>query len=283
MRYVNPDHLFSGVVLVIAPHMDDEVLACGGTLASLSRKDLVFPVYATNGTRSPVQLRIRGDQQNLDLEDIRMEEARRAMSVLGIPDQNLHFLAFPDGELKQYMAGLRQSIGELIISLQPDQILVPFRYDRHPDHLALYQATIQAIRQSGVQVEVYEYFVYNRYRMLPGGDIRKFISPELLLSVDIREWSVVKKNALGCYASQTTRYYNWQERPILPSERVEQVSQQPEIFLRYDPEWEGASIFGKRKSWIRLTHFIEPQLKRWKELGLTWLHAGMMTNDRQPG
>ena len=44
---------FAGTVLVVAPHMDDEALACGGLLAQLPDPTRIHVVYATDGTQSP--------------------------------------------------------------------------------------------------------------------------------------------------------------------------------------------------------------------------------------
>lgn len=268
---MNPAQLFSGVILVAVPHMDDEVLACGGSLAGLPHKNDVHVIYATNGTRSPVPA---AGGPSAELEAIRTQEAREAMSVLGISEQNIHFLGLPDGDLKWQVDKLTQILVGLIRAIQPDQILVPFRYDRHPDHLALHQATVRAAGLERSQADLYEYFVYNRYRLLPGGDIRKCIRHQLRLSVDIQAWSDQKQEALLRYRSQTELFYGWQTRPILPRKRVEEVSCQPEIFLKFDPGFPDASIFGKGKIWIRLVLSIEPWLKNGKERLLALPCAG---------
>src|SRR5918993_3613102 len=51
-RHADPAQLFPGTILVVAPHMDDEVLACGGTIARLPSPARVHLVYATDGARS---------------------------------------------------------------------------------------------------------------------------------------------------------------------------------------------------------------------------------------
>jgi len=278
MMALNPVQLFSGVVLVAAPHMDDEVLACGGSLAGLPDKDKVYVVYATDGKLSPVR---RAGAPSPELVAIREREAREALSVLGIPERNIRFLGLPDSHLRQHMEGLAQALAGLIGAVQPDQILLPFRFDRHPDHLALNQAAIQAAAQERSQAKMYEYFVYYRYRLLPGGDLRKFILPDLTIIIDTRAWSELKREALLRYRSQTTLFYPWQSRPILPPQRIDEVSRQPEIFLESNPGFPGASVFGKGRAWIRLVHAIEPQFKNGKERLFALLKAGRTSNDGQ--
>ena len=47
------EDLLRGVVLIAVPHMDDAVLACGGTIAQLPDPERIHLVYATDGIRSP--------------------------------------------------------------------------------------------------------------------------------------------------------------------------------------------------------------------------------------
>src|SRR6266498_2234255 len=99
MHFVDPIDAFPGVVVIAAPHMDDEVLACGGTIARLPQKKQIHCVYATDGSKSPVPPCSWLGSAAPDLSSIRMQEARMSGSVLGIPQENLHFLQFPDGKL----------------------------------------------------------------------------------------------------------------------------------------------------------------------------------------
>jgi LmbE family N-acetylglucosaminyl deacetylase len=169
-----------------------------------------------------------------------------------------------------------------IVETKPDRIIIPFRYDRHPDHLALNRATLKAVQILPCDAQVYEYFVYSRFRLLSGGDIRRFIRPELLLSVDIRPFSSRKKEALLRYRSQTTCLYGWQRRPVLPEERVEEVSNSPEVFLPYDPGYPGPSVFAGAAHWIRVVHRVEPWLKNTKERMLMLFRQGKTADGRRP-
>lgn len=264
MVTTNPQNIFPGKLLILAPHMDDEVLACGGTIAQLPQKKHIQVVYATDGALSPVAPGGRAGLPPEDLPDIRISEARAALERLGIPAENLHFWGFPDARLQDYAAPLRRRLGDLIAELQPEQLLVPFRYDRHPDHLALHRAAL-AVAEGLELPEIVEYFVYYRWQLLPGKDLRRFIPPEKLWWIDISAQAELKQRALQCYRSQTTCFYPWQSRAILPPARVEEVSRAPEVFLRYDPQQPGAAVFSRARSWIRLVHRLEPRLKVWKD------------------
>jgi GlcNAc-PI de-N-acetylase len=54
--FADPINEFEGIVVITVPHMDDEVLACGGTIGSLADKDCIHLIYATDGLKSPVPM-----------------------------------------------------------------------------------------------------------------------------------------------------------------------------------------------------------------------------------
>jgi len=278
MIFINPVETFDGVILIAAPHMDDEVLACGGTILSLPQKEKIHIVYATDGTQSPVPLVPWLESPSVNLAKIRADEAREAASILGIPPDNIHYLALPDGKLKQHKNKLRLLLAELIKNLEPDYIFAPFRYDRHQDHLVLNKALLKTDSGINNRPEIIEYFVYYRYRLLPKRDIRDYIDPKHIFGVDISDHADEKVRALQRYKSQTTTIFQWQDRPILPEERVRDVSNSPELFIRHTPSYPGGSIFKTSGAWVRIVHAVEPYLKYKKEQILALLRLGRIQN-----
>ncbi len=281
MRLVDPSRIFNGIVLVVAPHMDDEVLACGGTLARLPDKAGVHFVYGSDGSQSPVSSFRRLGRDPDGLSQIRVEEAKAALEVLGVPAGNLHFLHFPDGQLNGHIDELVQLLAAIIDNLKPDHVVIPFRYDHHPDHLAVNHATLRALTLGNVRPEILEYFVYYRWRLLPGGDIRRFVRPELLVGVDIGPGSNLKRKALDCYRSQTTTYYDWQDRPILSRELLDEVCRGPELFVRFGASAFNTSVLRGGSVLVRAIQFIEPRLKRRKDQFLRSLRTGFERNGRE--
>ncbi len=276
----DPASVFEGTVLIAAPHMDDEVLACGGTLAMLPQKENLHVVYATDGMKSPAPIFPWRDSITKDLGRRRMNESKAALGVLGIPESNAHFLGLPEANLQNHLPSLQAQMVELIERIKPDHILLPFRYDRHPDHLALYNV-ISIAQQQGVcdQASLFEYFVYYRWRLLPGRDVRRFIKPQYLLKVDTKPESIRKRKALDCFETQTTIYYSWQTRPILTSILLDRVSHTPELFLRHDPAVSGDSVFSRAVIWIRIVHRLEPFLQKSKYLLGAYLKRGLKLNE----
>jgi LmbE family N-acetylglucosaminyl deacetylase len=258
---------FQAPLLIIAPHMDDEALACGGVIAMLPCKERIHVVLATDGTKSPSPIIPWRDSVTPDLGEVRMGESRAALKVLGVPEQNVHFLRLPEARLGKHLPRLATMLTALVERIQPATILMPFRYDRHPDHLAVNHVVTAAQQQGKLpEANLFEYFVYYRWRLLPGRDLRRYIEPQYLLEIDIQDVSARKRMALDCFKTQTTIFYSWQTRPILTSDLLDEVSRNPELFLRYDPAVRGAAVFTKAAIWIRFTHRLEPFLKKWRYL-----------------
>ena len=265
---------FRGSGLILVPHMDDEALGCGATIALLPDKTNWYVVYATDGMGSPQPVLPWRDKISPDLGQIRQDEARAALAVLGIPASNIYFLNLPDGRLRQHQAALDKAIADLIIQHQPEHLLVPFRYDRHPDHLALNRSATRLVETGQYEGWLTEYFVYHYWRMLPTGDVRDYIRPELLAEVDGTAVAYQKRAALDCFKSQTTRFYPWQSRPNLTPELLDEVSQSPEVFLRYDEKLAGTAVFSHNVPWIRIAHRLEPWLKKRKDRLVAWVRRG---------
>jgi LmbE family N-acetylglucosaminyl deacetylase len=265
MNYQDAATLFQGVILVIAPHMDDEMLACGATMAALPSKQSIHVIYATDGARSPVPNLPWSTRANPALVSLRMEEAKHALDSLGIPPGNAVFLGLPDGTLKTCEKELAELLATHIMRVQPEHVFAPFRLDRHPDHVAVHRATLGAMRVSRSQAIFNEYFVYFRWRLLPGGDIRKLIRDDRRICIPVTAQATTKRKALACYASQTTKYFEWQSRPILAPGNIEEVCSTLECFLQTAPGAHSSQIFTRWSLWIHCAHELEPRLKQIKE------------------
>lgn len=114
-------------VLVFAPHADDEVFGCGGTLALLASSGCtVQVVVVTDGGRGDPENRFGGDVVSL-----RRDEAVRALDHLGIHD--VRFLSEPDAQL-EVTAALTDKIAAAYHAFQPDWIFLPAISDYHRDH-----------------------------------------------------------------------------------------------------------------------------------------------------
>ena len=103
---------------------------------------------------------------------------------------------------------------EKLAGLGAMDVLVPFRYDWHKDHLAVHRAAAAALRSGSIGGRPIEHFVYTQRRLLPAGDVRAYLQPSRVIRVAADGVSGVKLRALECFTSQTTVYFDWQRRPI---------------------------------------------------------------------
>jgi LmbE family N-acetylglucosaminyl deacetylase len=265
------ERILAGRLLVLAPHMDDETLACGGTILLHADKAAVHCLFATDGAASPAPILPWLGETDAGLVAQRRDEARAAAARLGLPDDNLHFLDLPDGKLAARRGELESALATAITGLAPDFVFAPFRYDVHPDHVALNRAARAVLRGLDASPVLLEYFVYHRLRGIPGGDVRGTLRPEALLAVDTTAVGGAKRAALDCYASQATVRYDWQERPILTEDSLRQRCAEPEYFLPADPAASLDEGFAAHARRVRLATLAMRVGKRRKDQAVAFL------------
>ena len=271
MRAIEALPELAGPVLVIAPHMDDESLGCGLLLAGHPRKECLHLLFVTDGSHSPEPGTGADEAVRRELARTREQEAREAMAVLGVPAANAVFLGFEDGTLANRKPQLQAALVEQIRRVDARAVLVPFRYDRHPDHLAISHAVADAHRTGAVAASVIEYFVYSQWRLLPGGDVRAYLpAADLRLRRPTSETSALRRRALECHRSQVSCFYDWQTRPILSRELVERVCAEPEVYLMHDARRPGRHALARSRTWVPVAHGLEPWLKRCKDRLAGW-------------
>jgi LmbE family N-acetylglucosaminyl deacetylase len=247
-------------VLVAAPHMDDEVLGCGGALARLPDRTLVHVLYAGDGCASPRVPR-PAPPEDPGLGAVRAAESRAAMAVLGVPDGNLTFLGLPDWTLSRHHADMVRAVEQRLAATGASTLLAPFRLDRHPDHEALSRACRDCAPVRDGRAALLEYFVYYRWRLLPGGDMRRHLRPEWLVRVDLDAVANTKRRALACFRTQVTVAHPWQDRPVLSAEIVDESCRAPELFLKAPRDIRDRGLFTLPYPLIRLVHGLEPWIK----------------------
>ena len=175
-------------LLAIAAHPDDVELTCAGTLIKMARQGYTTGIVdLTNG-----EMGTRGDAET------RRKESQEAARVMGTAVRLRAEL--PDGHLHN-TDETRRVVVELIRTLRPRTVILPFPVGRHPDHrvtselgrdacflanLAKYDAPREPHR-----VEKILYAL--AYREDP-------VKPSFV--VDISEEFETKLRAIHCYASQ---------------------------------------------------------------------------------
>lgn len=123
------DNLFGGRILVVAPHYDDEIIGCGGTLLRfrMQIERLVFFHF----THAP---------QN------RLEEFREICEIIN-PDK-CYALDCEDGFCGE---SRRMAVLALINAIQveqPDIVLAPHSNEAHSDHQDAFCITLNALQKA---------------------------------------------------------------------------------------------------------------------------------------
>lgn len=180
-------------VLVVAPHPDDEVLGCGGLIQQALRAGARVDVaLVTNGDASELSLIFAerdlplGPDAYVKLGRQRQKESLAAVGLLGVPENHVHFLGYPNNGLLalwrpehwRYMNMYRSPYtkvsfspyercftaqapycGQQLLSdllalmyhLRPTIILAPHPQDVHPDHWVTYCFTRFALATAAVR------------------------------------------------------------------------------------------------------------------------------------
>jgi LmbE family N-acetylglucosaminyl deacetylase len=153
------DILGDGGLLVIAPHPDDESLACGGLIAEACAKQIAAAVIVvSDGSGSHPRSRT---YPRARLRTLREAEARRAVNALGLPPRRLEFLRLPDRFVPCEGALARAAVDQIALAakkVDASALFVSWRHDPHCDHEAAYRLARAA--QSALGIALYEYTVW---------------------------------------------------------------------------------------------------------------------------
>jgi len=120
--------------LVVAPHPDDELLGCGGTL--LRR-------VAEGGTVAWLLMTTVTEETGWAVERIhqRASEIDQVREGLKIASNHFYSLGFPTTELDRVPTSLLvQRISQVFSDFQPEEILLPYPGDVHSDHRVTFEA-----------------------------------------------------------------------------------------------------------------------------------------------
>jgi N-acetylglucosamine malate deacetylase 1 len=170
-------------VLVLSPHIDDDVVGCGGTIRQHADAGaVVVSVYLRDGGKT------------------REAEAQRAAAFAGISE--LIFMRWgPSGETKRWgpvpttkslipiQEDTVKALREVIETVQPDVLYAPFFLDPHPDHAGATYLLNAVIPSCGTSIkQCYLYEVWGP------------LVPDVL--VDITKQADIKLRAINAHSSQ---------------------------------------------------------------------------------
>jgi LmbE family N-acetylglucosaminyl deacetylase len=187
-------------LIVFAPHQDDEVLGCGGIIAMRRQQGVpVKVVFVTDGGAFHRVI------SRAEIVEIRKQEALTALNILGVDSDDIHFLNRPDGALSKMTQAERQQtiaeMAELLRNFQPQEVYVTHRNDRSKDHEITYQLVKEAISQTGVNVDLWQYAIWLLWKSLLWRDLQ-FTELAGAYRVSIHSVQSQKKQAIETYRSQ---------------------------------------------------------------------------------
>lgn len=210
-------------VVVVAPHPDDEVIACGGLLAALAERDQpLLLISVTDGEGShPGSL----DWPPQRLREVRYEESEAALRALGLAPERLAWqrLHAPDSLLGHDEAGLAASLRAL---LRPaDLVFTTWRLDGHCDHEAVARACLAAAAEAGAQVR--EVPVWAWHWATPEDDRLPWERARRLALTP--EWLARKQAALEAHQSQLHPDPTTGAAPVLSAQALHRWLQPYEV------------------------------------------------------
>ncbi len=160
---------------VIAPHPDDECIGVGGVLSLYADKTDV--IVLTDGSLG--NEKITAEKERI----IRKKQFLKEMEYIKI--KNFFYLDYPDGDLIN-----RPNCLDDIDLSNYTKVFVPWQGDNHPDHVAAFTYTVNAIlKKKLTHIEIFQYEVHNSF-----SDISHYL--------DITDVLKEKKKMICCHLDQ---------------------------------------------------------------------------------
>lgn len=181
-------------ILVIAAHPDDEVLGCGGAIASYTAQGVpVNVIFLADGVSSR-------DTHNISELEFRHLAAKKSADCLGISD--ISFSNFPDNQLDTVpLLSIVKQVEQAIARYEPDTVFTHHAGDVNIDHQKVHQAVVVACRpQPQHPVKTLLFFeVASSTEWQPPGSAPSF-QPNWF--INISHTLILKQQALALYQEE---------------------------------------------------------------------------------
>jgi len=185
-------------VLVIAPHPDDEVLGCGGTIKKYVAENHDVSLCIVTKAYTP--------DWSADFIENRKKEIECATKALGI--KKTVYLDLPTVKLDTIpQKELNDKIAGCVKDIEPDVVFIPFFGDINKDHKLVSEAAMVALRPipGGSVTKVYFYEVLSETEWgKPTQESADIFVPNFY--EDISSFLEGKLEAMKCYSSELKDY-----------------------------------------------------------------------------
>ena len=182
-------------ILIIAPHPDDEVLGCGGTIIKHSQK----------GDDAYLCIVTKGYGPDWSEQYLREEKTaiKKSNSLLGI--KKTYFLDFLTAKLDTFpQKELNDSVFKVVKEVKPEIIFLPHPGDLNKDHRLVFEAGMFAAKpvfgSSVKKVLCYEVLSETEW----GSPLERNFIPNTY--IDISDVLKDKLKAMSCYGNELKEY-----------------------------------------------------------------------------
>jgi LmbE family N-acetylglucosaminyl deacetylase len=217
------------IVMVLAPHADDESLGCAGLIAELTRMGRPpVVVIVTDGTGSHPSSHAYPPSR---LRALREREALQAVTILGLPAGRLHFLRLRDTATPQYGPEFDSTVTIIAKLMRENQcriLCAPWLYDPHCDHEGAQLIARAAAEATGAALLSYPVWGWLLANETPVPD-----EPVRGWRLDIRDHLELKSKAIAAHASQYSDLITDDPEGFrLPADLLSIFKQPYEVFLQ---------------------------------------------------
>lgn len=179
--------------LIIAPHNDDEILGCGGTIAKLAHEGNEVTVCEVTA----------GDLDN-PMVQLQKQEAVASHELLG--DVKTVFMDLPVVGLREMPSrDINSAFLKMVEEQKPEIVFIPHKGDMHIDHRMTIEAAMVALRPvSAPQIKaIYAYETLSETEWNTPSVDNAFIPNSF---IDITDYMDLKLEAMKCHKSQLCDY-----------------------------------------------------------------------------
>lgn len=173
-------------VLVLAPHTDDGEFGCGGTIARLIEEgnDIYYVAFST----------CRASVPEGESPDVLKKELIESMKVFKIPRNQVFVFDYPVRRFSENRQDILEDIIKIQNNLEPDIVFAPSQRDIHQDHKVISDEAMRAFKKCTL---LFYEIPWNNFSF---NNQAYYIINDKHLDV--------KKRAIACYKSQSTRKYS---------------------------------------------------------------------------
>jgi LmbE family N-acetylglucosaminyl deacetylase len=151
------DIVGDGNCLILAPHPDDESLGCGGLIAACvaSGKPPLVAILTDGAGSHPNSRAYPPDR----LRALRAQEVRTAIGHLGLAQDRIAFMDYPDAAAPHHGQDFDAAVAILLALIRSEPactaILAPWQGDPHCDHQAASVMAAAAARSAAIRHMAY--------------------------------------------------------------------------------------------------------------------------------